>query len=84
MAELDKLKPQIDAWRNTSEANIIKQGKSNSDRLEFHPNTSSPTQLAILLYDVLKIKPVSRKSPRGTGEDILKSIDLPICELILE
>ena len=84
LAELDKLKPQIDAWRNTPEANMIKQGKSNSNRLEFPPNTSSPTQLAILLYDVLKIKPVSRKSPRGTGEDILKSIDLPICELILE
>ena len=47
-------------------------------------NLASPTQLAILLYDVLKIKAVSQKSPRGTGEDILKKINLPICDLILE
>lgn len=82
--ELLKLKPQIDEWRKTDSANTITQGKSNSDRLEFPPNTSSPTQLAILLYDVLKVKPVSTKSPRGTGEDILKKINLPICDLILQ
>ena len=84
LIELDKLKPQIDEWRKTDSANIINQGKSNSDRLEFPPNVSSPTQLAILLYDVLKVPPVDKKTPRGTGEAILKQIDLPICKLILE
>lgn len=84
LKELEKLKPQIDLWRNTPEANVIKQGKSNNDRLEFPPNISSPTQLAILLYDVLKVKPVSKKSPRGTGEDVLKALDLNICKLILK
>lgn len=83
--ELNNYKDVIDEWRKTPEANDKSTGgKSLSEKLEFPPNTSSPTQLAILLYDVLKIKPVSKKSPRGTGVDILKALDLPICKLILE
>lgn len=82
--ELNKLKPKIDEWRNTPEANKITQGKSNSERLEFPPNTSSPTQLAILLYDVLKTPAIDRKTPRGTGVAVLEAIDLPICKLILK
>lgn len=82
--ELNKLKPKIDEWRNTLEANVITQGKSNNERLEFPPNVSSPTQLAILLYDVLKTPVIDKKTPRGTGVNILKMIDLPICKLILK
>lgn len=82
--ELDKYKPKIDAWRQTPEANTAAKGKTLSEKLEFPPNTSSPTQLAILLYDVLKTPAVSKKTPRGTGEDILKKINLPMCKLILE
>jgi len=37
-------------------------------------NISSPTQIAILLYDVLKVPAVDKKSPRGTGEEILIKI----------
>ena len=37
-------------------------------------NISSPTQIAILLYDVLKVQSVDKKSPRGTGEEILIKI----------
>ena len=84
LAELNKYKPQIDAWRLTPEANTTKSGKTPNEKLEFPPNTSSPTQLAILLYDVLKTPAVSNKTPRGTGEDILKKINLPICDLILQ
>ena len=43
---------------------------------------SSPTQLSILLYDILKLK--SPDGSRGTGEDILKSLKHPICDAILE
>lgn len=43
----------------------------------------SPTQIAILLYDILKIEPPDRKSPRGTGEAILQKIDSPITKAIL-
>lgn len=47
-------------------------------------NVSSPVQLAILLYDIIGVGVVDKDSPRGTGEKILKAIDLPICKLILE
>lgn len=89
--ELSKFDKQINDWRLTDEANFHPKkstgkglGKSKSEQLENPINLASPTQLAILLYDVLKIKSVSKKSPRGTGEDILKKINLPICNLILE
>lgn len=89
--ELRKYDDKINQWRLTDEANYHPPkstgnglGKSKSEQLENPVNISSPTQLAILLYDVLKIKSVSNKSPRGTGEDILKKINLPICDLILE
>lgn len=47
-------------------------------------NFESPTQLAIVLYDVLNIQPVDKKSPRGTGVDILQKIDHPICRAVLD
>ena len=45
---------------------------------------SSPTQVAILLYDILKVTPKIKNSGRGTGEDVLKSIDHPFCSALLE
>ena len=51
-------------------------------------NLSSPTQLAILFYDVLKCPVVNKKTPRGTGEEDLKAIKnilkLSLCDLLLE
>lgn len=47
-------------------------------------NIGSPTQLAILFYDILKIEPVDSKNPRGTGEEILSKMDNPIAKAILE
>lgn len=47
-------------------------------------NLASPTQLAILIYDILKIEPVDEDNPRGTGEEILEQIDHPICKAIME
>lgn len=89
--ELEKYKEAIAQWRLTDEANIhpSKQrgegdAKSKSEQLEDPVNVASPTQLAILLYDVLKTKSIDKKQPRGTGEPILEKIDLPICKLILE
>lgn len=93
--ELDKLKDKINTWRLTPEANAKSTkrngeagGKSKSEMLQNPINLGSPTQLAILFYDVLKAPVVNKKSPRGTGEEDLKSIDkalkLPICELLLE
>lgn len=47
-------------------------------------NLSSPSQIAILLYDILKIEPVDTKNLRGTGEDILKKINIPITNTLLD
>lgn len=55
-----------------------------SKKLDNPINIGSPSQLAILLYDILQIEPPDQKSPRGTGEEILQKIDLPLTQAILE
>lgn len=47
-------------------------------------NIASSTQIAILLYDILGEKPVSRQPVRGTGEAVLKAINNEFCKAILE
>jgi len=95
-----KLKPTIAAWRNTPEANFhpkstkpdkdgnYKLQKSKAEQLGDPIIYSSPTQLAILMYDILKAPVVNKKKPRATGEEELKEIadklKLPICNKILE
>ena len=46
-------------------------------------NINSPVQIAIILYDILKLKSPDKAKPRGTGEEILESIDSPLCKAIL-
>ena len=90
--ELKRLKPVIDAWRLTSEANkpIIgktgREGKSPNQQLMDPPELSSPTQMAVLLYDVLKVPVIDPKTPRGTGADILEALadKVPLCKLLVE
>ena len=53
-------------------------------KLDTPINIGSPTQIAILLYDIIKIEPPDSKSPRGTGEAILQKIDNPIAKAILD
>lgn len=84
-AELENLKPQILEWRLTPEANFrpkkakaTKGGeeydKSKSEQLKDPVEVTSATQLAILIYDVLGYPPQDKKTPRGTGEDILEKL----------
>lgn len=51
-------------------------------------NVNSPTQLAVLFYDILQLTSPVRKSPRGTGEEILtefaKGPHKNLCEAILD
>ena len=47
-------------------------------------NISSPTQIAILLYDVLKLKSPDKSKPRGTGEEILTKLNHPVVKAILD
>lgn len=94
--ELEKLRPVIEEWRKTPEANFHPQSKkpnkfgeytlqkSKAEQLADPPQLTSPTQFAILLYDVLKTPVIDKKTPRGTGEAILNQIDQPICKLLLE
>ena len=64
---------------------IDKYCTNNSNNKLSNPiNIDSPVQLAILLYDIIGVKSVDKKSPRGTGEDILKKLDMPLCNAILE
>ena len=97
-AELDLLKDKISDWRKTDSANyhppskgVDKNGnqkvqKSKNEQLKDPPELSSPTQLSILLYDILGAKVVDKTNPRGTGEEILKHLekDIPLCSLMLE
>lgn len=80
--EMEKYSSIIDAWK------ISDEGKKLAKKLSVPINFGSPTQLAILFYDILKIKPVDKLKPRGTGEEILVEIakenNLKICNLILE
>ena len=93
--ELKLYDEKIAKWRLTPEANYKapkKKGdglsKSKSEQLENPVKVTSPTQLAILLYDVLKCPKVSDKQPRGTGVEELKALKektkLHLCDLILE
>lgn len=93
--ELKNLEPIIAKWRLTEQAmykpeRIDKKtgekkfGKSKSEQLKNPPELTSSTQFAILLYDVLGIPTVDAENPRGTGEDILEQIDIPLSKLVLE
>ena len=60
---------------------------SNAGKLSDPISLSSPTQLAILFYDILGLESPDKKAPRGTGEDILKHFaqgkEKNLCEAIL-
>ena len=83
--KLDEVNKKLDQILSSYDADI-KRYKQN------HPNhklddpilISSSSQLATLLYDIIGVSPVDRESPRGTGEEILKKINLPLCDVILE
>jgi DNA polymerase I-like protein with 3'-5' exonuclease and polymerase domains len=58
--------------------------KNPNHKLDDPINVASPTQLAILFYDIMGCESVDKKSPRGTGEDILKKLDNPIANAVLD
>lgn len=93
--ELQTFQPKIDAWRLTPDANLKPknkkgdgEGKSKSEQLTNPINLASPTQLAILLYDVLKAPVVNNSKPRATGEEeliaISKKLNIPFCDQLLK
>lgn len=72
-AEIDKYKPQILSYKS----------KIPNNKLSEPINIGSPIQLGILLYDIIQVGIVDKKKPRGTDEEILTKIKLPLCEKIL-
>lgn len=84
--ELSKYKDKIISWRNSSEAHKKTKSsdkKTKGEQLKDPIELTSTTQLAILLYDILKL-PLPDTNKRSTGEEELKKLNLPLCELILE
>ena len=55
-----------------------------NDKLSDPINLNSPTQIAILLYDILKLDNGDVKNPRGTGSDLLAKIDNSICKALIK
>ena len=97
--EVEKMSDVILEWRLTPEANfktkkkkITKDGnefdKSKSEQLSNPVNVASNTQLAIIMYDVLKLPVVNKDKPRGTDSDILEELvknnNFTLGDLILE
>lgn len=84
LAKLEEKYPLID--KKTGKR--YKVGKAPIEQLGDPINLASPTQLAILFYDILKCPTVSKKSPRGTGKEELEALaertDIALCKLILE
>lgn len=84
LAKLEEKYPYVDEKTGKR----YKVGKAKIEQLGDPINLASPTQLAIVFYDILKCPVVSKKSPRGTGKDELEAIaertDIALCKLILE
>lgn len=57
--------------------------KSKNEQLTDPITLSSPTQLAILLYDILKIDPPLPETPRSTGEEALQAINNDFTKMLL-
>ena len=97
--EVEKMSDAILEWRLTPEANfkpkkkkVTKDGnefdKSKSEQLSCPVNVASNTQLAIIMYDVLKLPVVDKDKPRGTDSNILEELvkknNFVLGDLILE
>lgn len=91
--EMKNYQDLITRWRTSAEANkkeinekTGKEKKSKNEQLNDPVELTSPTQLAILLYDIMKMPVVDKKTPRGTGTEILEVMakNNYLCELIIE
>lgn len=71
----------------SEEIKAFKNANANN-KLDDPINIGSPTQIAILLYDIMNLPlPIdkrTKKESRSTGEAILKELDDPVCTAVLE
>lgn len=84
-AKLNKAKEKVNELLAQYEPLIQKYKAENPNvKLDDPISVTSPKQLAILLYDILKIKSPDPENPRGTGEDLLLELNHPLVKPILE
>lgn len=58
--------------------------KNPGHKLSDPVSIGSATQIAIVLYDILGLTSPDPKKPRGTGEEILLALNVPLSSAILE
>lgn len=81
------LEEKLQAFYDCCNQYADKIAQCTNTKLDNPINISSPTQLAILLYDIIKVEVPNLKrsaTAKPTGEEALKKIGLPICDAILE
>lgn len=61
---------------------IAEHGKKS--KLSNPVNINSPVQIAILLYDIMRVGVIDKKTPRGTGANILEMIKIPFTDALLK
>lgn len=76
--EVAKYQDKIDAFRQ----------KNPNVKIDDPINVGSPQQIAVLLYDIIKLpQPIdkrTKKPARGTGEEVLSEMDNPVAKAILK
>ena len=77
----DKVYEIIDKYADDIKAYKL---KNINHKLSEPINIDSPTQIAIFLYDILKVGVIDEKAPRGTGESILAKINSEFTNALLE
>lgn len=87
--ELNKLLPQINEWRLSKEGQTKVGKKTKAEQLSDPINLDSSTQLAIIVYDVLKVPTkYGVKGPRSVDKEtiplILEDYKIPLLEVFNE
>lgn len=88
-SELDKLMPRINEWRSSPEGQAKVGKKTKAEQLSDPINLDSTTQLAIIVYDILKVPTTyGDKSPRSVDKNtiplILEDYDIPLLQVFNE
>lgn len=74
--------PEIEELRQTNFQSYQKLEMDARGRVTV--SISSPTQLAILFYDIMGLKSLEKDKPRGTGESIVEHFDNDISKALLK
>lgn len=62
----------------------ISKARAKGAKIDDPINIGSPSQLAVLFYDILGVTPPDPKTPRGTGVEQLSAMDNPVAKAVLD